>query len=288
MSIESRTFDGQFYDAGDAAIYYKIEGRGTPLILLHGYALNGLMWEYQRPVFSKSHTVITVDLRGFGKSSCPSGTGLLTGGRNWSSDVMADDIIGLIKAVNLEDVTVLGFSMSGPVAVRVAYQIPETVTKLILTSAILPSRGLPGANNAEVKLDLKEMDILKSGSVEAWADYIGMWHGPLVDSMFAKNPSVTTLWKKIISRHNPDYLFSMMEARLASESNIDWRSRLKEIKQKTLVIAGSLDKNFIAASRHLAEDIPNSQLMIIEDAGHMVNLEKPDEFNSAVLGFLGM
>ena len=59
-----------FYDAEDAAIYYETDGEGSPLILLHGYALNGTMWEFQRPVFSKSHAVITVDLRGFGQSSC--------------------------------------------------------------------------------------------------------------------------------------------------------------------------------------------------------------------------
>jgi pimeloyl-ACP methyl ester carboxylesterase len=86
-----------FYDAGDAAIFYGIQGKGPPLIFLHGYALNSLMWEFQVQVLSKHFMVITVDLRGFGQSSC---------GKEWSGSAMAGDVIGLIKELKLKNVTV--------------------------------------------------------------------------------------------------------------------------------------------------------------------------------------
>jgi pimeloyl-ACP methyl ester carboxylesterase len=265
-----------FYDAGDAAIYYEISGQGPPLILMHGYALNALMWQFQIAEFSVSNTVIAVDLRGFGKSSC---------GKEWSGSHMARDIEGLISSLNLTNVTVLGFSMSGPVAVRVAYNIPTTVDRLILVSSILPSAGRP-KTDSESRHQQTELDILRLRGAEAWAEAIGMMRGPLVDNMFRRNPDIALLWRELISRHNPDFLLCMLNGRLGTPSATDWRSRLTELKQKSLIIAGAQDDKFIDASRHLAQAIPGSRLELIKGAGHMVNLEEPERFNRIVRDFL--
>lgn len=265
-----------FYDAGDCAIHYDVTGQGPPVILLHGYALNGSMWEFQVPELSENFTVITVDLRGFGRSSC---------GAQWSGNAMAADIIGLIRELDLKDVTVLGFSLSGGSAVRAALELPDIVSKLILVSSILPSRGLPRTKKEE-QYQSKEMDILRLRGVEAWADAIGMRKGKLVDNIFKRNPEARPVWEKIISLHNPDYLLQMMAARANTQSSVDWRSRLKEINQKTLLVFGAQDRQFIAGAHHLGEEIENSKLITISGAGHMVNLEKPEEFNRAVLEFL--
>jgi pimeloyl-ACP methyl ester carboxylesterase len=265
-----------FYDAGDAAIYYEIEGQGTPLILLHGYALNGLMWEFQRAVLSKKYTLVIIDLRGFGKSSC---------GKCWSGAFMAEDIKGVIESLNLADVALLGFSMGGPVAVRLALDMPAIITRLILVSSTLPSSGRP-KTESEIMLQERELAALEQRDIAGWIEAIGFRTGSLVGRMFDRNPAIAPLWDKIIERQHRDYLLCMMHGRLGTVSNIDWRSRLPMISQGTLVIAGAEDKRFLDASRHLAVTIPESKLAIIEGAGHMVNLEKPDEFNRAVSGFL--
>ncbi len=265
-----------FYDADDAAIYYEIDGEGPPLILLHGYALNGAMWEFQKPVSSKTHAVISVDLRGFGQSSC---------GKGWSGSIMAKDIIGMIKSLNLSDVAILGFSMSGPVAFRVAYEMPDIVTKLIMVSSILPSSGRPKARN-ETELQQQELNILRLRGVNAWADETGLLRGPLVDNIFKRNPESRPLWERMISRHNPDYLLCMMTARQATPSSVNWRARLSEIKQPTLIMAGAQDSQLLDSARYLSRNIINSKLEIISGAGHMVNLEAPEEFNRVVSVFL--
>ena len=265
-----------FCDADDAAIYYEIEGEGPPLILLHGYALNGAMWEFQRPVFSKSHAVISVDLRGFGQSSC---------GKGWSGSIMAEDIVGIIRSLNLTDVAILGFSMSGPVAFRIAYGMPDVVTKLIMVSSILPSSGRPKARN-ETELQQQELNILRLRGVKAWAAEIGLLDGPLVDNTFKRNPESRPLWKRMISRHNPDYLLCMMTARQATPSSVNWRARLSEIKQPTLIMAGAQDSQLLDSAPYLHRNIISSRLEIISGAGHMVNLEAPEEFNNIVLDFL--
>jgi len=265
-----------FFDADDAAIFYDECGDGAPLVLLHGYALNSLMWEFQTPVFSKSHRVIRVDLRGFGKSSCA---------KDWSGTVMANDIKGLLSSLNLNNVTILGFSMSGPVAIRVALEMPKVITGLILVSSILPSNGRPKTKSEEA-LQQREIDILKEQDIRGWAESIGLIDGPFVANMFRRNPQSESLWQTMIERHDTHRILCMLNARLKTESPVDWRSRLPDISQPTLVVAGERDTRFLDASRHLARDIPNSRLEIISGAGHMVNLEEPERFNEVVTGFL--
>lgn len=265
-----------FYDADDAAIYYEIEGHGPPLVLLHGYALNGAMWELQMLVISQYLTVITVDLRGFGKSSC---------GKSWSGNVMARDLIGMIESLELSDVIMLGFSMSGPVALRVAYEMPEMVSNLILVSSVLPSSGRPRAKK-ESNLQKKEMDILRLRGVEAWADAVGLSKGPIVDRIFNRNPEARPLWDRMIARHDPHRLQCMMTARRATQPSENWRPRLAKIKQPTLIVAGEQDSQFIDSARYLNRKIPNSRLEIIAGAGHMVNLEEPETFNKIVSQFV--
>ncbi|MHA2344534.1 MAG: alpha/beta fold hydrolase [Candidatus Hodarchaeales archaeon] len=76
-----------------------------------------------------------------------------------------------------------------------------------------------------------------------------------------------------------------MAARKNTQSLVNWRSRLKEIKQKTLLVFGAQDKQFIDGAYHLDMAIPDTKLVIINGAGHMVNLEKPEEFNSVIYKF---
>ncbi len=265
-----------FYDANDASIYYEIEGDGPPLVLLHGYALNSAMWEFQKSVLAKSHKVITVDLRGFGRSSC---------GKGWSGSIMAEDIISIINSLDLTNVAIFGFSMSGPVAFRIAYEMPDVVTKLIMVSSILPSSGRPTAKK-ETELQQEELNILRLRGVDAWAEEIGLLSGPLVDNIFKRNPESRPLWKKMISHHNPDYLLCMMSARQTTPSSVNWRAKLNKIKQPTLIIGGAQDSQFLDSARYLHRNINNSKLEIISGAGHMVNLEAPEEFDRVISVFL--
>ncbi len=265
-----------FYDAGDAAIFYEITGEGRPLTLLHGYALNSLMWDFQLLRLSDRYKVINIDLRGFGKSSC---------GGDWSGDVMAADVFGIIKYLDLKDCAILGFSMSGPVAFRLALEHPDRISRLVMASSILPSTGSPKKETQSLAQD-RELETLTLYGVEEWADLVGMRSGPLVDNMFRRNPKIKLLWEKIIKRHNPDYLRCMMEARARTSSSINWRARLPEVNQPTLIIAGAQDVDLFDASHYLSRHIPGSKLEIIKGAGHMVNLEKPEEFTGTLIRFL--
>ncbi len=266
-----------FFDAGDAAIYYEEAGSNhPPLILLHGYALNGLMWELQIPELVRNFRTITVDLRGFGKSSC---------GPRWSTAAMTEDVLGLIAELNIRGAAILGFSMSGPVAFRVALSRPDRISKLILVSSILPSSGKP-AGKAKTEAMSRELELLQKGGIELWAERTGIRNGPLVANMFRRNPNIRGLWDKILMRHNPDYLQTMLRGRIAAEPDGNWRRRLSELNQPVLVIAGAQDSQFIDAAKYLARHLKNSKLEIINGAAHMVNLEEPAAVTGKIIDFL--
>jgi len=198
---------------------------------------------------------------------------------------MAGDIKGLLGFLGLNDVSILGFSLSGGVAIRVAYEMPEIVNRLILVSSILPSSGRPKAQK-ESNRHSKEINLLKRRGVKAWADGMGLSGGPLVDNIFKRNPDARPVWDRIMKRHNPDSLLCMMEARHKTKSLVNWRKKLIDIQQETLIVAGAQDSQFLDAGKYLERHIPNSKLKIITGAGHMLNLEQPKEFNDILLRFL--
>ena len=93
-------------NSGDVELYYEDHGSGKPIVLIHGYPLNGASWEKQLPVLlNAGYRVITYDRRGFGKSSQP------TAGYNY--DTFAEDLNKLVTHIKLRDFTLAGFSMGG-------------------------------------------------------------------------------------------------------------------------------------------------------------------------------
>jgi len=90
----------------------------------------------------------------------------------------------------------------------------------------------------------------------------------------------------MLKADKPDYLECMLKARLVTPSNINWRARMPEITQPTLIIMGEQDKRFMDGAKLMAKTIPNSRLEIIPGAGHMVNLGKPEEFNKVLLDWM--
>src|SRR5260221_8483998 len=119
-------------NSGNIDLYYEDHGSGQPVVLIHGYPLNGASWEKQVPVLlNASHRVITYHRRGFRKSSKP------TSGYNY--DTFAEDLHQLITQVKLRDFTLVGFSMGGgEVARYIGKYGSKGVSKAVIISGIPP------------------------------------------------------------------------------------------------------------------------------------------------------
>src|SRR5437899_6276686 len=114
-------------------IHYYIGGKGSPVVLLHGYAQTSHMWTPIMPLLAKNHTVIVPDLRGAGDSSKPE-----TG---YDKKNMAVDIHDLVTSLKLDHVTVVGHDIGLMVAYAYAAQFPQSTDRLVLMDAFLPGIG---------------------------------------------------------------------------------------------------------------------------------------------------
>ncbi|MES2535845.1 MAG: alpha/beta hydrolase [Pseudomonadota bacterium] len=117
----------------DINLHYRIGGTGSPVVLMHGYAETGHMWNPVMPDLAKIHTVIVPDLRGTGASEKPA-----TG---YDKKTMAQDIHGLVKSLGFDKATIVGHDIGLMVAYAYAAQYPDETDHLVLMDAFLPGIG---------------------------------------------------------------------------------------------------------------------------------------------------
>src|SRR5258708_33277802 len=141
--------------------YYSIQGQGEPLLILHGGLGQIEMFEPVMPILTKNRQVIGVDLQGHGRTSL--------GDSKFSLIDMGDDMAAILKQLGFKQVDVLGYSMGGMVAFRLAVQHPEVVRKLVLVSAPYAREGfypemlaMQAAVGAVMAEQMKETPMYKS------------------------------------------------------------------------------------------------------------------------------
>ena len=121
-------FEYRRMDVGDVNLNYAIGGSGPPLLLLHGYPQNHLMWRHVAPGLARDHTVVLADLRGYGDSGKPEpdAAGLVYAKRS-----MAADQVGLMRELGFTRFSLVGHSMSGVAIQHVLHQAPDRVRRLV-------------------------------------------------------------------------------------------------------------------------------------------------------------
>jgi pimeloyl-ACP methyl ester carboxylesterase len=122
-----------YADVNGLSLYYDDQGSGAPLVLLHGGLGSGEMWASALPALAVGRRVITVDLQGHGRTADVD--------RPFRPETMADDVAALIEHLGLERADVMGYSLGGAVALRLAIQHPGTVRRLVLVSIAVRRDG---------------------------------------------------------------------------------------------------------------------------------------------------
>jgi len=258
------------------AYRYFGESPGTPLLLLSHFRANLDMWD---PLLvseiSAKRRVILVDNAGIGLSS---------GSAPNTIEAMARDVHAFIRALQLAEVDVLGFSLGGYVAQELAIRAPALVRRVILAGTA--PRGTGG-------------DLALGGRVHACATKQAIGPRDLLFLFFPPSPASRERGIDFIRRlgeHRPDPDRSVTEtawrAQLAAATA--WGipdpgalARTARVAQPTLVAHGEFDIMVAAAKgRLLAECIPNANLKIFPDAGHAFLFQDPAGFGSDILRFL--
>jgi 3-oxoadipate enol-lactonase len=242
------------------AVNYTDEGRGVPLLFVHGFPLSRGAWQKQIDALRSSYRVIAPDLRGFGASQA--GTGPV------SMPQYADDLHALLQQLTTGQVVLVGHSMGGYVSFAFLRQYREMVRGLILVST-KSGKDTPEAAAARramaEKVQVKGVEVV----LEAMA--------PKMLAADNHDPAMAEEVRRLMAPSKPA---GVIGALLGMAERPDATAGLTGITVPTLVITGADDTLIPSTeSEKLAQVIPGSQLNIIPDAGHLVAFEQPDKFN---------
>lgn len=257
-------------DANGQTLYYEIHGAGEPLLCVMGLSADTLAWTLQLPSFSARHQTVVFDNRDVGRSSMADG--------HYEIADMAADALALADALELESFHLLGVSMGGAIAQEMAVAAPERVRTLTL--AVTFARGGPWA----YKLSELWSARVQRMSLEERIDELLLLN--LSEAFFENAEAVDFVRNMMLQNPHPQPADAFAR-QLAASSRHDARDRLATLGMPTHVIGAEYDILVpVWKSREIAELIPGAALTVIEHSPHGANLERAEEFNTAVLDFV--
>ena len=251
---------------GNINLHYEISGEGDPVLLIHGLGSSCQDWELQVDYFSRNYRVITIDLRGHGKSEKPPGP--------YSIPLFTEDTARLLKELKCSPAHILGISLGGMVAFQLAISFPEVVKSLIIVNStpdLVPKTLKDRLGIWQRYLIVQFMGLRKLGEV--------------LGDRFFPDPDQSVLRDIFIERWAENHKPSYMEAMKAV---VGWSvlNQLKEIKAPTLVIGADGDYFPIEEKEAYTKRISGARLKIIENTRHALPADKPEVFNQTVIDFL--
>jgi pimeloyl-ACP methyl ester carboxylesterase len=264
----------------DISIYYEDRGTGKPVVLIHGWPLSGGSWERQSAsLLAAGFRVITYDRRGFGRSSAPS-----TG---YDYNTLARDLDELIETLDLQDATLVGFSMGGGEVARYMGKFNEAgrVTKVVFMSSIAPALRKDGDNPDGV--DPSVFEGMKQGiEHDRFAFLDGFlktfYNQKLIGGTHISDAAIHASFN-VAASSSYQAMLNCVDAWLE-----DFRPDIAQIKVPTLVIHGDADQILPSAvtGERTAKLIPGAEFVIIKDGPHGLNWTHATEVNKALLTFL--
>ncbi|HSG15495.1 MAG TPA: alpha/beta fold hydrolase [Anaerolineae bacterium] len=264
-----------FASVDDINIYYEIHGSGDPLVLINGLGYDLWMWHKMLPDLADHFQVIVFDNRGAGRSDKPTGP--------YNVQMLADDLTGLLAALDIKRAAVMGHSMGGFVAQALILSQPKLVDKLILSAT-----NFGGPNHIPVTREaLAVLMDMQADPIERLRRGIAISCAP---GFAEANPEFAEAWvaHRVKNPLDPQGYQAQLAVGLSlSTVEASFEPRLKNVKAPTLILFGEHDKVVPPGNAELlARGISGSQTRILEDAGHFFPLEVPDAANRIIIDFL--
>ena len=260
------------------ALWYTAAGPpdAPPLLMLHGFLGTHVTWQPLVRGLRQTHRVVRPDLYGHGRSGIPSDGGHL------DPDGLARDLLALMAAVAAGSFSLVGYSMGGRIALRMAAAAPAHVARLVLVSA---SAGIPDAAERDAR---RRADAALAAQIEASGldAFLARWDQTPV---LASGRPLTEAQRRRLAhdraRHRPEGIAASLR-HTGAGSQVDSGPLLPAWSVPTLLVAGRRDGKYVASMRQMAAMIPGAQLAIVESVGHRVPLEAPVALAGLVSRFL--
>lgn len=259
-----------YVNVNSVRLYYELHGDGFPLVLLHGGEGNSGSWHKQTPVFSGSFKVLLVDERGFGHSSAPP--------CDYDRFTIARDILGLLEALGMRRVFLLGYSMGGATALRTALLAPQRIAALLVSGCGATWRVSDGFRQRLIQ-------------ALTWAEAEGC--GALFERLFAasvfsetfhaQHPEEVRRYRDICDQNSATAWVMRMREDLSLTPG-DITARLHEIRMPTRLLCGEHDYNRPRVES-VHQRLPAADLHVFPGAAHGAFYEQPERFNDLALEF---
>ena len=252
----------------DVELSYVDRGAGLPVLFVHGFPLDGTLWQPQLDGLSDEYRVIVPDLRGFGGS---------TVSLAMTMEQYADDLQVLLDELGIDEVVLAGLSMGGYIALAFCRLTPNRLRGLVLVD----TRPQADSDEARANRTATGKRVMAHGAA-ALAD--SMLDRLLSPATFKDQPDLVSTVRDMMARQSA---FGIVAALYGMSERPDSRPTLGDISVPTLVMVGVDDViTPVAEAESMVEAVPGSELVVIPDAGHLSNLEQPQAFNQALREFL--
>jgi non-heme chloroperoxidase len=266
-------------NGADINIYYEDHGQGQPVVLIHGYPLNGHSWERQRVLLAAGYRVITYDRRGFGRSSQPT--------VGYDYDTFTADLNALIEHLDLTDAVLVGFSMGTGEVTRYLGTHGSTRVRKAALLGVIPPFLLKTDDNPE-GVDGQVFAGIKAAVVADRYAYFAQFLNNFYNTdKLAPTRISDQAWQN-------SFIVATGASPYATDACVDtwqtdFRDDLPKIDVPVLVMHGTEDRilPYEATAKRLPGLVKDLKLVTVEGGPHNIARTHPDEVNEALLAFLG-
>jgi pimeloyl-ACP methyl ester carboxylesterase len=262
-----------FVNSGNAQLYYETAGQGVPFVMIHAGVADSRQWNNEFAFFARDHQVVRYDMRGYGKSEPADG-----------EFNHLDDLVAILDTLGLhEPVVLMGCSMGGGLAMDFTLKHPSRARALIMVGSAPSGLELdvPRSDkfdDVEKAFEAGDLDLVGELETQIWFDGAGRTPEQV-------NPSMRKLLYEM-NRQALAHEVKQLGKRLPNTQTPAF-DRLSDLQVPVLIVIGAHDTPYIlAAADYMAERIPSSQKVVIEDAAHLPNMDHPEEFQTIVTRFL--
>jgi 3-oxoadipate enol-lactonase len=253
----------------DIQMAYDDVGIGPAVVLIHGYPFNRSLWTEQTEALTSRFRVVTPDLRGFGESDASEGPATM--------DRLAQDVATLMDQLGIEQAVIGGLSMGGYVALAFVKQFPSRVKALVLADTRAQADTEEGKQTRHQQAE-KALSEGMAGLADAMLPKL------LTPDTVSKRPEVVKRVRDMMLKTKPQGAASAL---LGMAERDDHSEFISAIRVPTMILVGREDAiTPVADSEKMRSKIATSHLVVLENAGHVSNLEQTEQFNFALLKFL--
>ncbi|MFG6117529.1 2-succinyl-6-hydroxy-2,4-cyclohexadiene-1-carboxylate synthase [Halobacillus sp. MO56] len=266
-----------FYKINGSDYWVEVNGKGVPLVMLHGFTGTTRTWAKVTEALSELPIqLITIDLPGHGRTE-------YNNHRTLSMENVCEDLKILFEEnLKFSSIHLMGYSMGGRTALSFASFYPEFVDKLLLESAS------PGLRSLEERQERAQKDNSLARKLEEQGieTFVEFWENiPLFDSQRLLPDNIQAAIREERLSQSVDGLALSLRG-MGTGTQPSWWEKLFQLTLPVQLVVGAWDKKFLAINQAMEKTLPQAKLNVVKEAGHAVHVEHPEFFAEIVREFM--